>query len=229
MAGLGYKSNFTAGAVLTAAQVQGYLMDQAVMTFASSAARSAAITLPTQGMTTYLTDSNTYWQYFDAYNSSTNPGGAATAGWYPLSGSVAFHGARDNTSLSIANNTFTLITFNTFSNMGMTLDSTSTPGAITVPTAGFYRVTAYADRTGWSITTGTTRLLYVTKNGTTTTQGIVSTTLAVATFNEVAKFSSVVKLAASDVIRMYLQQDSGSAATNNKTGFSVEFVRPASV
>ena len=229
MAGLGYKSNFTAGAVLTAAQVQGYLMDQAVMTFASSAARTAAITAPSQGMTTYLTDSNTYWQYFDAYNSSTNPGGAATAGWYPLSGSVAFHGVRDNTSLSIANNTFTLITFNTFSNMGMTLDSTTTPGAITVPTAGFYRVTAYADRTGWSITTGTTRLLYVTKNGTTTTAGIVSTTLAVATFNEVSKFSAVVKLAASDVIRMYLQQDSGSAATNNKTGFSVEFVRPASV
>ena len=229
MAGLGYKSNFTAGAVLTAAQVQGYLMDQAVMTFASSAARSAAITAPSQGMTTYLTDSNTYWQYFDAYNSSTNPGGAASAGWYPLSGSVAFHGVRDNTSLSIANNTFTLITFNTFANMGMTLDSTTTPGAITVPTAGFYRVTAYADRTGWSITTGTTRLLYVTKNGTTTTAGIVSTTLAVATFNEVSKFSTVVKLAASDVIRMYLQQDSGSAATNNKTGFSVEFVRPASV
>jgi len=229
MAGLGYKSNFTAGAVLTAAQVQGYLMDQAVMTFASSAARTAAITAPSQGMTTYLTDSNTYWQYFDAYNSSTNPGGAATAGWYPLPGSLAFHGVRDNTSLSIANNTFTLITFNTFSNMGMTLDSTSTPGAITVPTAGFYRVTAYADRTGWSITTGTTRLLYVTKNGTTTAAGIVSTTLAVATFNEVSKFSAVVKLAASDVIRMYLQQDSGSAATNNKTGFSVEFVRPASV
>jgi len=229
MAGLGYKSNFTAGAVLTAAQVQGYLMDQAVMTFASSAARTAAITAPSQGMTTYLTDSNTYWQYFDAYNSSTNPGGAATAGWYPLSGSVAFHGVRDNTSLSIANNTFTLITFNSFANMGMTLDSTTTPGAITVPTAGFYRVTAYADRTGWSITTGTTRLLYVTKNGTTTTAGIVSTTLAVATFNEVSKFSAVVKLAASDVIRMYLQQDSGSAATNNKTGFSVEFVRPASV
>ena len=229
MAGLGYKA-FSAGAVLTAAQVQGYLQDQAVMTFASSAARSAAITAPSQGMTTYLTDSNTYWQYFDAYNSSTNPGGAASAGWYPLSGSVAFHGVRDNTSLSIANATFTNITFNTFSNMGMTLDSTTTPGAITVPMTGFYRVTAYADRVGWSITTGTNRTLYVTKNGTTTAAGAVSISLTVAQgFNEVSKLSVVLKLAASDVIRMYLQQDSGSTATNNKTGFSVEFVRPASV
>jgi hypothetical protein len=224
MAGLGYKA-FAAGAILTAAQVQGYLQDQAVMTFASSTARAAAITLPTQGMTTYLTDSNTYWQYFDAYNSSTNPGGAASAGWYPLSGSVAFHGVRDNTSLSIANATFTNITFNTFSNMGMTLDSTTTPAAITVPTAGFYRITAYADRVGWSSTAGTYRYVYATKNGTNAAAGVLSTSLTI----ELAKFSGVVKLAASDVIRMYLQQDSGGAATNNRTGFSVEFVRPASV
>jgi hypothetical protein len=224
MAGLGYKA-FSAGAVLTAAQVQGYLQDQAVMTFASSAARAAAITSPSQGMTTYLTDSNTYWQWFDAYNSSTNPGGAASAGWYPLSGSVAFHGNRDNTSLSIANTTFTNVTFNTFSNMGMTLDSTSTPAAITVPTAGFYRITAYADRVGWSSTAGTYRYVYATKNGTNAAAGILSNSSTI----ELAKFSGVVKLAASDVIRMYLQQDSGSTATNNRTGFSVEFVRPASV
>jgi hypothetical protein len=224
MAGLGYKA-FSAGAVLTAAQVQGYLQDQAVMLFASSAARTTALASPSQGMTTYLTDSNTYWQYFDAYNSSTNPGGAASAGWYPLSGSVAFHGVRDNTSLSIANTTFTNITFNTFSNMGMTLDSTSTPAAITVPTAGFYRITAYADRVGWSSTSGTYRYVYATKNGTNAAAGILSNSSTI----ELAKFSGVVKLAASDVIRMYLQQDSGGAATNNRTGFSVEFVRPASV
>ena len=224
MAGLGYKA-FAAGAILTAAQVQGYLQDQAVMTFASSAARSAAITLPTQGMTTYLTDSNTYWQYFDAYNSSTNPGGAASAGWYPLSGSVAFHGIRDNTSLSIANTTFTKISFNTFSNMGMTLDSTTTPSEITVPTAGFYRFTAYADRGGWSSSAGTYRYVWITKNGTTSAAAIISTLATIDT----CKIAGVAKFAAGDVIRLYLQHDSGGAATNNRTGFSVEFDRPASV
>jgi hypothetical protein len=224
MAGLGYKA-FSVGAVLTRDQVQGYLQDQAVMLFASSAARTTALASPSQGMTTSLTDSNTSWQYFDAYNSSTNPGGAATAGYYPLSGSLAFHGVRDNTYLSIANATFTKISFNTFSNMGMTLDSTTTPSEITVPTAGFYRVTAYADRNGWSSTSGTYRYVYTTKNGTTTTQNLLSNSSTI----ELAKLSGVVKLAASDVIRMYLQQDSGGAATNSKTGFSVEFVRPASV
>jgi hypothetical protein len=42
MAGLGYK-DFTAGAVLTAAQVDGYLMEQSVMNFAGTAARGSAL------------------------------------------------------------------------------------------------------------------------------------------------------------------------------------------
>jgi len=42
MAGLGRKV-FTAGEVLTAANVNGYLMDQTVMVFAGTAARSSAL------------------------------------------------------------------------------------------------------------------------------------------------------------------------------------------
>jgi hypothetical protein len=58
MAGLGRKV-FTAGEVLTAANVQGYLMDQSVMVFASSSARSSAIgTATTEGMVSYLSDTN---------------------------------------------------------------------------------------------------------------------------------------------------------------------------
>lgn len=58
MAGLGYK-NFTVGQVLTSAEVDGYLMEQAVMVFASSAARSAALAgVLSEGMLTYLLDTN---------------------------------------------------------------------------------------------------------------------------------------------------------------------------
>lgn len=49
---------FVAGSVLTASDVQTYLADQAVMTFASSAARGSAIASPTEGMVTYLEDVN---------------------------------------------------------------------------------------------------------------------------------------------------------------------------
>jgi hypothetical protein len=51
---------FTAGEVLAAADVNTYLMDQAVMTFAGTAARGSAIGTATEGMVTYLADSNTF-------------------------------------------------------------------------------------------------------------------------------------------------------------------------
>lgn len=55
MSGLGRKV-FTAGEVLTAVNVNGYLMDQSVMVFASEAARTTAIPTPTAGMLTFLAD-----------------------------------------------------------------------------------------------------------------------------------------------------------------------------
>lgn len=67
MAGAGAKL-FTSGSVLTAAQVNTYLMDQAVMRFASAAARTAAFggagepTLA-EGMMSYLIDTKSVEVY----------------------------------------------------------------------------------------------------------------------------------------------------------------------
>ena len=66
MAGAG-KRTFIAGEVLTAAQVNDYLMDQAVMRFSGSAARAASITAPTEGMHTYLDDSDSL-EFYDGAN-----------------------------------------------------------------------------------------------------------------------------------------------------------------
>jgi hypothetical protein len=49
---------FTAGEVLAAADVNSFLMDQSVMSFAGTAARGSAIPSPVEGMTTFLEDSN---------------------------------------------------------------------------------------------------------------------------------------------------------------------------
>ena len=53
----------TAGEVLAASDVNEFLQDQMVMTFAGTAARGSAIGTATEGMVTYLADSNTfeYW------------------------------------------------------------------------------------------------------------------------------------------------------------------------
>ena len=76
MAGLGRKT-FTAGEVLTAANVQGYLQDQTVMVFAGTAARGSALgtAVLSEGMVTYLSDSNSV-ELWD---------GSAWATVYPIS------------------------------------------------------------------------------------------------------------------------------------------------
>jgi murein DD-endopeptidase MepM/ murein hydrolase activator NlpD len=47
---------FSSNTVLFAADVQDFLMDQSIMTFAGTAARSSAIASPTDGMFSYLSD-----------------------------------------------------------------------------------------------------------------------------------------------------------------------------
>lgn len=82
MPGLGRKV-FTAGEVLTAANTNGYLMDQAVMVFADTAARSSAIGTPSAGMLSYRTDGTVYEYYNGStWSALTNPGDitAVTAG-----------------------------------------------------------------------------------------------------------------------------------------------------
>jgi hypothetical protein len=57
---------FVAGEILTAADVNTNLMDQAVQRFADSTARGSAIPSPTEGMTSYLDDLNR----IEVYNGS---------------------------------------------------------------------------------------------------------------------------------------------------------------
>ena len=60
-AGQGFKT-FTTGEVLTATDVNGYLM-QGVLVFASAAARNAAITSPQEGQFAFTKDTNGLWYY----------------------------------------------------------------------------------------------------------------------------------------------------------------------
>lgn len=60
-AGLGFK-DFVTGEVLTAADVDGYLM-QGTWVFADAAARSAAVTSPQEGNMSYLKDTNSTEYY----------------------------------------------------------------------------------------------------------------------------------------------------------------------
>jgi hypothetical protein len=60
-AGLGFKT-FTTGEVLTAGDVNGYLM-QGINVFTNAAARDAAITAPAEGQFAFTKDNNSLWYY----------------------------------------------------------------------------------------------------------------------------------------------------------------------
>jgi len=60
-AGQGFKT-FVTGEVLTAGDVNGYLM-QGINVFASTAARDAAITVPAEGQFAFTKDTNSLWYY----------------------------------------------------------------------------------------------------------------------------------------------------------------------
>ena len=85
MAGLGRRT-FAAGEVLTASNVMGYLQDQAVMNFAGTAARGSAIgTAVSEGMVSYLADSNTVQAYDgSAWNSLAYASSVFTPGLIPV-------------------------------------------------------------------------------------------------------------------------------------------------
>jgi len=59
----GYRT-WTPGEVITASNVQDYLQDQTVMVFASDSVRSTAVIVPTEGMLSWLEDSDKF-QYYD--------------------------------------------------------------------------------------------------------------------------------------------------------------------
>lgn len=59
---LGWK-DFSTGDVLTAADMDGYVMAQIIAVFASSTARDAAITSPQEGQHCFLTDTNSFMFY----------------------------------------------------------------------------------------------------------------------------------------------------------------------
>lgn len=124
---------FANGFTLNASELNTYLMNQSVMVFADSAARSAALTSPTEGMVTYLESTNalefyngTVWGavgadtvltnvLITAPRETTNVQADATSGTENLnvlSGSHMYHtsNAAGNFTLNVRGNASTTLT-----------------------------------------------------------------------------------------------------------------------
>jgi len=219
MAGLGYRA-FAAGEVLTASNLQGYAVDQSVMVFATAADRTTALPVPSQGMVSFLEDSGTTWQYFEAYSVS-NTGGAKTAGWYPMPSQAIFYGTASRTfatgtTYSIGASGFA---FTEISDLFAWHNPSTNPDRITPTVEGIYRVSAYLALSG---TGAGGQNKSVLKNGST----IFSFGGLNSNYGAMNNVSQMVSMNGStDYFTFTGNQDSGVSMTASAQ-VSVEFVRP---
>jgi hypothetical protein len=99
-AGLGFKT-FNTGDVLTASEVNGYLM-QGILVFADATARDAAITSPQEGQFAFTKDNNSLWYYsgsawvasgatgdIEGVTAGTGISGGGTSGTVTITNSIA--------------------------------------------------------------------------------------------------------------------------------------------
>lgn len=102
-AGLGFKT-FTTGEVLTAADVNGYLM-QGILVFANAAARTSAITSPQEGQYSFLKDTNAL-EYYDGAAWVGAPVGDITS----VTAGTGISGGGSSGDVTITNDMATTIT-----------------------------------------------------------------------------------------------------------------------
>jgi hypothetical protein len=133
-AGLGFKT-FTTGEVLTAADVNGYLM-QGILVFASEAARNSTITSPQEGQFAFTKDNNSLWYYtgsawvasgatgdIEGITTGTDSGlsGGVTSGTAVLRLKLEFDAETGTTYTLVAGNLNQLVTLNNASAITLTV------------------------------------------------------------------------------------------------------------
>jgi len=193
---LGFKT-FATGDVLTAADTNGYLM-QGVWTFASAAARDAAVTSPQEGNMCYLKDTDAV-QYYSG------------SAWTAVSTTPSFVGCSlyKSTDQSLANVTTTTITWDSeHYDTSSFHDNVTNNSRITIPSgkAGYYLLETTLN---WNSNATGYREARFYKNGSTL---LAYSPMQAATSGGVANTLNCVKnLAVGDYIEVKGEQGSGGA------------------
>lgn len=211
-AGQGFKT-FTTGEVLTAGDVNGYLM-QGVLVFASAAARNAAITSPQEGQFAFTKDTNGLWYYDGAAWVASG----ATGDIEGVTAGVGISGGGTSGTVTITNSMATEITAagdiivgtgsGTFDNLPigttgqiLTADTTVSP----------YKVK-------WATASGST--LTVAQIATGTLSGSSVTISSLSSYDQL--FIQLRNVDMSSVTGMGIRVNNNSGASNyNWNGFSV--------
>lgn len=110
---------FTNGSVLNASDINDNLMRQSVMVFANAAARTAALTVPLEGMLTWLQDINQY-EFYDgtAWLDLTDE----ARGWSDKSANYSIVAADNGSTIRSTATAITITINNVLTNQGDRID-----------------------------------------------------------------------------------------------------------
>ena len=215
-AGLGFK-DFTTGEVLTAADVDGYLM-QGVWVFASAAARTSAVASPQEGNMSFLKDTNSLEYYSGA--AWVAVAGASTPAF---TGAVVYKSANQ----SISNGSWTLATWDSeLLDTDGYHDNSTNNDRLTIPAgkAGKYVVTMNFSLNGGSSAVES----YFGLNGAGSTLTYIGATGSGATKPFAVTREIYLNLSVGDWVNMSILQASGGAAnllgTIGHSYFSLEYL-----
>ena len=87
--------------VLSAADLEGYLMDQAVTIWANATARNSGILAPIEGQICYLQDTNRFYAYNgSAWVDQASLGGTAATATYATTAGTAVYAANAGTAVN---------------------------------------------------------------------------------------------------------------------------------
>ena len=216
-AGLGFKT-FTTGEVLTAADVNGYLM-QGVLVFASEAARNSAITSPQEGQFAYTKDNNSLWYY----TGSAWAASGATGDIEGVTAGVGISGGGTSGTVTITNSMATAIDAKGDLVPGTGADTFS---RLAVGANGTVLTADSAEATGlkWAAPAGGGGKVLQVVNATTST----ATTSSSSTFADTTLTATITPTLNTSKVLVLVSQNGCLKATND-TALQLRLLRGATV
>jgi len=203
MAGAGYKL-FATGDVLTAAQVNTFLMEQAVMRFADSAARTTALSgVLAEGMVSYLQDTNS----LEVYDGSD---------WVGATGDITALTA--GTGITITSNTGPIptVAINTAVTADLTTAQTLTNKTLTTPV-----ISSITNTGTLTLPTSTDTLVGRATTDTLTNKTLTSPVVSLATNAQTATYTAVLTDASKLVTMSVATANDFLIPTNANVAFPV--------
>jgi hypothetical protein len=175
-AGLGFKT-FAVGEVLSAANVNGYLM-QGVLVFANATARDAAITSPQEGQFAFTKDNDSLWYY----SGSAWVSSGATGDIEGVTAGVGISGGGTSGTVTVTNSMATAIDAKGDLVVGTGADTFS---RLAVGTNNYVLTADSAETTGlkWAAASGGSTFVGCQLQKITSTQSLTNNTVTAVTFN----------------------------------------------